>query len=131
MPILTRVPSVDEQPASWLLRVRANETDEETREALAGMLEPGGPMRVRMVLGPGSAVAALDFEMCETCPVMKWRPSPGGTIQVSLQRVAVKALTELWELTAQGAGDYYFEVLDLTADLQKPVPTHLTLRLEL
>lgn len=129
MPTLTHLPAQDNQPPAWLLLVRANEADDEARETLEHMLEPGGPQRGTLPLSTGSAASRLEFELCDGCPIMKWRTLPDGAIQVSLQRVGLKALTELWELSIQGAGDYYFEVLD-TATSREACLTHLTLRLE-
>jgi len=129
MPILARLPAEDGQPPAWLLLVRANALDDAAREELEALLEPGGTVRGTLPLDPGSAVARIDLELCDGCPIMKWRALPDGGLQVSLQRVGLKALTELWALSVQGAGDYYFEVLDATA-AREPRLTHLTLRLE-
>jgi hypothetical protein len=130
MPTLQRLPPQDGQPSSWLMIVHANENDEAAREALEELLPPESPARATLHLSDGSAARRMDFELCDTCPIMKWRMKEAGAIHVSLKKVAMKALAELWELTVQGAGDYSFEVLDLTANPREPAMTYLTIRLE-
>ncbi|MBI3828763.1 MAG: hypothetical protein HY291_04560 [Planctomycetes bacterium] len=130
MSTLQRLPPQDGQPASWLLLVHAEERDDAAREALEELLPPESPMQAALAFDPGGAWRRMEFELCDACPIMKWRVKAPGVLHVSLRKVALKALTELWELTAQGAGDYSFEVLDLTEDPQKPALTYLTIRLE-
>lgn len=128
MPCLNRLPAQDGQPAGWLLLVQEDEHDEAQHEALEMLLSPDGPVSSVLALNPESAVGWLEFELCDACPVMKWRTKAPGVIHVSLKKVVLKALVELWELSTQGAGEYAFEVLDLTADPLQPSLTYLTLR---
>lgn len=130
MPTLQRIPAADGLPVSWLLLVREDEADDAAREALEDLLPPDGATEGTLELREGSAARRFEFEICESCPIMKWRVKSPGVIHVSLKKVVMKALTELWELTAQGAGDYSFEVLDLAGDPRTPVQTYLTIRLE-
>lgn len=130
MPTLQRIPAQDGQPASWLMLLREDEHDEAAREALEELLPPDGETHGTLIFFEGSAARRFEFEICDTCPIMKWRLNAPGVIHVSLKKVVLKALVELWELTAQGAGDYSFEVLDLTGDPRNPAMTYLTIRLE-
>lgn len=128
MPRLQRLPAQDGQPAGWLLLVRENEHDDAQHKALEMLLPPDGPVVGALDLDPDSAVRRIEFELCDVCPIMKWRVKAPGVIHVSLKKVVLKALVELWELSTQGAGEYAFEVLDLTASPPQPSLTYLTLR---
>ncbi|MCZ7645097.1 MAG: hypothetical protein M5U26_07400 [Planctomycetota bacterium] len=124
MPLLLRQPGVGAEPAAWTLEV--NEEDEEAREILAGLLAEAGPGAAELELSPGSAAPRIRFELDEAAPVMAWRAIPGG-LGVRLSRTALKALVELWNLSAQGAGEYSLEVAGVSP-AGTAQATYLTLR---
>ena len=129
MPKLIRLPaSAPGEPPCWLLELRETPEDDQARAALEELILPQALPKARMIFQPGSAVQSLELELCELCPIMKWRRRSPDTLLVSLQKVTAKAWGELWKLATQGGSEYSFEVLDFTADPTQPVQTYLTLR---
>lgn len=127
MPVLMRQPERAGEPAAWVLRFAATEADDEAREGLEALLEEGGPAEARMTLDAGSAAPLADFKLDSSANVLRISGGEAG-LRVALDRTALKALTELWELCAQGAGEYHLEALDGT--LAEPAKTFLTLHLD-
>lgn len=127
MPVLLRQPERAGEPAAWILRFAATEADDEAREALEAMLEEGGPPEARMALDAGSAAPHADVALDPASKVVRISGGASG-LRVCLDRTALKALTELWELCAQGAGEYHLEAFDAT--LANPAKTFLTLHLD-
>lgn len=127
MPVLIRQPERAGEPAAWILRFAATESDDEAREGLEALLEDGGPPEARMTLGAGSAAPHADVALDPAEEVLRITGGAAG-LRLALDRTALKALTELWELCAQGAGEYHFEALDATQS--NPAKTFLTLHLD-
>ncbi|MCK6474599.1 MAG: hypothetical protein L6R28_23010 [Planctomycetes bacterium] len=127
MPVLVRQPERAGEPAAWILRFAATEADDEAREALEALLEEGGPPQARLKLDAGSAAPHADVELDPAENVLRITGNSAG-LRVALDRTALKALTELWELCAQGAGEYHLEALDESQ--ANPARTFLTLHLD-
>lgn len=127
MPVLVRQPERAGEPAAWILHFAATEADDEAREVLEALLEEGGPPQARMTLDAGSAAPHADFGLDPEEKVLRITGNSAG-LRVALDRTALKALTELWELCAQGAGEYHLEALDATQ--ANPARTFLTLHLD-
>lgn len=127
MPVLIRQPERAGEPAAWILRFAASEADGEAREGLEALLEEGGPSEAHVKLDAGSAAPHAGVGLDPAEKVLRISGGASG-LRVRLDRTALKALTELWELCAQGAGEYHLEALDATQ--ARPAKTFLTLHLD-
>ncbi len=129
MPLLVNLPASEKEPARWLLSFQATEEEEARWEPMEEMLGSGGPRTGVLTLEDGSAFSRLVFELVDDCAVMRWTRK-GDELCVALNRTALKALTELRGLTAEGAGEYFLEVVDGTADPHAPVASDVALHLD-
>jgi hypothetical protein len=126
MPLLTRTPAAEGLPPAWKLALGDASSDEAAHAALEKLLEAGAG-RTLVELDPGGDVRTWRVELCEVCPIMKWRAPSPVVFDVSLSKTTLKALTELWKLVLEGGSEYSFEVLDLTQGPNNGAQTFLTL----
>jgi hypothetical protein len=126
MPLLKRLPADAGQPHTWRLELGETPADESAHAALEALLDAGHG-RTTLTLDPGGDAHAWRVELCAVCPILKWRASAPGVLDVSVSLTTLKALAELWELVLDGGGEYSFELLDLSAGPNAGVQTFLTL----
>ena len=128
MPLFTAIPPTESEPRSWMISFANSDAENEKWERLEEFLSSGNPVSAPLLLDTGSPFLAAIFQIDENYPVMQWVRC-GKELKVTLNRTTLKALTELRVLTAEGAGDYFFELLDNTGESSEPQVTDVGLHL--